>query len=67
MMNLHNSHMNTIRSLYNRALVATNININNTKLLFKKFLGFEITYGTINTQDKVKALAKEFVNKQKVK
>ncbi len=56
--------VNFIRLLYNKSVAGPSMSLASVKSLFKKFLSFEITYGTSESQAKVKELAKEYISRQ---
>ena len=43
-----------------------NMNMNNVKLLFKKYLNMELQFGNADTQERVKEMAREYIASKNV-
>ena len=63
---VRSSQATTIRRLFNQALARMNVNVNNIKQTFKKYLDFELQYGTPETQERVKDMARQYVSSKKM-
>ena len=63
---IYTAHLGNLRVLYNKSLTSMNLNLNNVKLLFKKYLNMELQFGTAETQERVKEMAREYIANKKV-